>query len=118
MNLEDHFGDVVRKARAMSNVSAADAAQAAGLTEGELGALEESGQAPAKTNIAALAKRLGLQAPKLEAIARGWGPSAKDIGQWRELRCVTTSDGGMAVNCYLIWDEVSREAAVFDTGWN
>jgi glyoxylase-like metal-dependent hydrolase (beta-lactamase superfamily II) len=24
----------------------------------------------------------------------------------------------MAVNCYLIWDEVSREAALFDTGWN
>jgi hydroxyacylglutathione hydrolase len=23
----------------------------------------------------------------------------------------------LAVNCYLIWDEVSREAAVFDTGW-
>jgi len=24
----------------------------------------------------------------------------------------------MAVNCYLVWDEVSREAALFDTGWN
>jgi glyoxylase-like metal-dependent hydrolase (beta-lactamase superfamily II) len=23
----------------------------------------------------------------------------------------------MAVNCYLVWDEVSREAALFDTGW-
>jgi glyoxylase-like metal-dependent hydrolase (beta-lactamase superfamily II) len=118
MNLEDHFGDIVRKARAMSNVTAGEAAQAADLTETELGALEESGQAPAKTNIAALAKRVGLQAGKLEAIAHGWGPSAKDLGQWRELRCVTTSDGGMAVNCYLVWDEVSREAAVFDTGWN
>ncbi len=24
----------------------------------------------------------------------------------------------MTVNSYLAWDEVSREAAVFDTGWN
>ena len=24
----------------------------------------------------------------------------------------------MAVNCYLVWDEVSRDAALFDTGWD
>jgi len=24
----------------------------------------------------------------------------------------------MTVNCYLVWDEVSREATLFDTGWN
>src|SRR5262249_16480878 len=24
---------------------------------------------------------------------------------------------GTTVNCYLIWDEVTREAALFDTGW-
>jgi glyoxylase-like metal-dependent hydrolase (beta-lactamase superfamily II) len=23
----------------------------------------------------------------------------------------------MEVNCYLVWDEVTREAALFDTGW-
>jgi glyoxylase-like metal-dependent hydrolase (beta-lactamase superfamily II) len=118
MNLEDHFGDIVRKARAMSNVPVPEAARTAGLTEAELSALEESGQAGSKTNIAALAKKLGLQPSKLEAIARGWGPSTKELSQWRELRCITTSDGGMAVNCYMIWDEVSRDAAVFDTGWN
>ena len=52
-----------------------------------------------------------------EAIAKGWQPSARDLGVWRELRCITTDTGGMAVNCYLVWDEVSREAALFDTGW-
>lgn len=118
MNLEDHLGDIVRKARAMSNVPAAEAARAAGLTEPELSALEESGQPSEKANIEALGKRLALTSAKLKSIAQGWGPSAKDLGQWRELRCITTSDGGMAVNCYLVWDEVSRDAAVFDTGWN
>jgi glyoxylase-like metal-dependent hydrolase (beta-lactamase superfamily II) len=118
MNLEDHLGDIIRKARAMSKVSAEAAARAAGLTEAELAALEESGEAARKPNVAALAELLGLHAGKLEAIANGWLPSAKDLSAWREFRCLTTTGGGMAVNCYLVWDEVSRDAAVFDTGWD
>jgi hydroxyacylglutathione hydrolase len=117
MNLEDHLGDIIRKARGMSNVSPATAAHAAGLTEAELTALEDSGQAPKKPNIAALAGAIGLNPGKLEGIASGWLPAVKDLSTWRELRCFTTSAGGMAVNCYLVWDEVSREAALFDTGW-
>jgi hydroxyacylglutathione hydrolase len=117
MNLEDHLGDIVRKARAMSAVSAAAAAKAAGLTEAELTALEESGQAPKKANLSALAQSVGLDPGKLEGIAKGWAPGEKDLGTWRELRCLTTTAGGMAVNCFLVWDEVSREAALFDTGW-
>ena len=103
----------------MSNVSAIAAARAAGLTEAELAALEESGQAPkqASVDLAALARLVGLHPGKLEAIANGWLPAEKDLSPWRELRCISTSAGGMAVNCYLVWDEVSREAALFDTGW-
>ena len=118
MNLEDHLGDIIRKGRGMSNVSAQTAARAAGWTEGELAAVEECGQLTRKPNFAALAELLGLHAAKLEAIADGWLPSAKDLGVWREFRCITTAAGGMAVNCYMAWDEVSREAAVFDTGWD
>jgi len=118
MNLEDHVGDIIRKARAMSNVSTTAAARAAGLTEAELEALEESGQAPKKPNFSALAALAGLNPGKLEALANGWLPAEKDLSTWREFRCVTTTAGGMAVNCYLVWDEVSREAALFDTGWD
>jgi hydroxyacylglutathione hydrolase len=60
---------------------------------------------------------IGLDPAKLEGIAEGWLPSVKDLSTWRRLRCITTDTGGMAVNCYLVWDEASREAAVFDTGW-
>jgi hydroxyacylglutathione hydrolase len=116
MNLEDHVGDVIRKARAMSNVSAQTAARAAGLSETELSALEESGRSDKPADFKGLAAALGLDAPKLEAIANGWVPGAKDLSLWRELRWVTTSGGGMSVNSYLVWDEVSREAALFDTG--
>jgi len=118
MNLEDHVGDIIRKSRAMSNVLPAAAAKAAGLSEAELATLEDSGRTERRPNFAALGELLGLDGAKLQNIANGWLPSAKDLGTWRELRCITTTGQGMAVNAYLIWDEVSREAAIFDTGWD
>jgi glyoxylase-like metal-dependent hydrolase (beta-lactamase superfamily II) len=118
MTLEDHLGDIIRKARAMSNVSAKTAAHAAGVTEAELEALEGSGTVTRKPNYAELAAAIGLQAGKLEAIANGWLPSPKDLSTWRELRSFTTAAEGIGVNNYAVWDEVSREAAIFDTGWD
>jgi glyoxylase-like metal-dependent hydrolase (beta-lactamase superfamily II) len=118
MNLEDHVGDVIRKARAMTGVSADAAAKAAGLTEAELAALEGSGQSAKKPVFADLASLIGLHPGKLESIANGWSPSPKDLSIWRELRQISTTEGGNKVHCYLVWDEVTREAAVFDTGWD
>src|ERR1700744_5853446 len=104
MNLEDHLGDVVRKAGIMNDVSKAAAAAAAGLSESELAAFEESGQTAKKINFAALGKILSLNPQKLEAIAQGWLPTKKNLGDWSEIRCFTTADGGFTVNCYLVWD--------------
>jgi len=116
VNLEDHVGDIIGKARAMGGVSVADAAAAAGLSAAELAALEATGRAGRQPNYAALARRLGLDAAKLEGIASGWVPAETDLSPWRELRVFTTSAEGLAVNCYLAWDEVTRDAALFDTG--
>ena len=117
MQLEDHLGDILRKARIMTNGQSADIAKAAGLAETELAALESSGQCKEKINFPALAAALALDTKKFEAIASGWLPAKVDTQQWREIRTVTTRDpDGMAVNCYLIWDEVQRDAALFDTG--
>jgi hydroxyacylglutathione hydrolase len=118
MNLEDHVGDVIRKARAMSNVSAEAAAGAAGLSPAELSALEQSGEITKRPNFATLANLLGLNAAKLEGLAKGWRPAERDLSVWRELRPFTTTAQNTTVNCYLIWDEVSRDAALFDTGWD
>lgn len=118
MNLEDHLGDIIRKARAMSNVSTEAAAEAAGVNEKEFAALEDSGKVTKRPDFAKLATLIGVHAAKLEAISKGWLPSKKDLNQWRELRVMTTEGDGITVNAYLIWDEVSREAALFDTGWD
>jgi glyoxylase-like metal-dependent hydrolase (beta-lactamase superfamily II) len=116
VNLEDHLGDIIRKARTMSNVSTSAAAGTAGISETELSALEESGKVAAKINFSKLAPLIGLNAQKLEAIANGWLPAQTDLTQWREIRVFTTAGEGLTVNCYLVWDEVQRDAALFDTG--
>ena len=116
MNLEDHLGDIIRKARGMSNVSTATAASAAGISEAELAALEETGTISKKPDFAKLAHAIGLNAAKLEGIAKGWTPSVKDLSGWHDLRVFTTAGDGLTVNCYLVWEEVTRDAALFDTG--
>jgi glyoxylase-like metal-dependent hydrolase (beta-lactamase superfamily II) len=117
MNLEDHLGDIVRKARSMSKVSPADAARSAACSEAELAGMEQSGTAPKGVDFVSLGKAIGLDGSKLQTLAQGWTPSAKDLSTWREFRWISTTDGDMAVNSYLVWDEVSKEAALFDTGW-
>jgi hydroxyacylglutathione hydrolase len=118
MNLEDNIGDIIRKGRSATNTTAATAAAAAGLSEAELNATEESGKITKQPNWAALGKAIALDPIKLQRIAGAWKPSGIDMSMWRELRKITTSGEGMTVNCYLLWDEVSREAALFDTGFD
>jgi hydroxyacylglutathione hydrolase len=119
MNLEDHIGDIIAKGRTINHISASAAATAAGISDTELSSLEKSGDmGNLKINFVTLGKLIGFPPQKLEAIAKGWVPKEKDLGLWREFRVFTTADkdDGMTVNCYLVWDEATRDAALFDTG--
>src|SRR5262245_32827975 len=118
MLLEDHLGDIIRKAREAASVSPEAAAKAASLDAQQFNALETNGNVSPATNLKALAELVGLNPIKMQNIARGWLPPQIDLSQWRELRPITTTQESITVNCYLIWDEVSREAALFDTGWD
>src|SRR5215212_9771814 len=118
MTLEDHLGDIVRKGRMAAGVAPETAAKAAGITVAALAEMEESGKAPMGSNISALGKSIGMDGAKLDRIAKGWLPESVDLGQWRELRVFTSSGHGYTVNCFLVWDEVTKEAALFDTGWD
>lgn len=117
MTLEDHLGDIIRKAREAAKVAPKDAAAAAGITAEELAQVEESGISKRPLEFTRLAPLIGLHPQKLERIAKGWLPRETDLSMWRELHQITTSRR-YAVNCYLLWDEVTREAALFDTGWD
>ena len=116
VQLEDHLGDIVRKAAAANNLSRTAAATAAGLSEKEFTAFGESGRSSKKINLSALAKLTGLNPTKLQGIADGWLPAPEDLSRWRELRIVTTESEGLTVHCYLVWDAATRTAALFDTG--
>lgn len=116
MQLEDHLGDIIRKACAANNISRASVAGVAEISEAEYSALCETGQCPQKINLPALGKLAGLNPAKLEAIANGWLPAEKDLRRWRKLRVFTTAGEGLTVNCFLVWDEATRAAALFDTG--
>src|SRR5437660_11364675 len=107
MNLEDHAGDVTRKARAMKNVSPQAAADAAGLMENEFIEFETRGSCSRKIDYTRLGAALDLEGAKLQRIAGGWEPMGKDLSTWRELHCFTSSANDITVNCYLVWDEVS-----------
>lgn len=119
MQLEDHAGDIVRKARAGNGMPAATAATMAGVAPEVWAAFEQSGDLPAGATpgLRGVASHLGLNVDRLLAVAGGWQPVPRDLGLWRELRRITTTQGGIAVHCYLVWDEVTRGAALFDAGW-
>lgn len=116
MTLEDHVGDIIRKARQAANVPKEVVAKAGELSTVELDQLEDGGSIGKAPNLVAIASSIGLDGRKLERIAAGWLPGKIDTSSWREVRQVTTTQR-MSVNCYLVWDEVTREAALFDTGW-
>jgi len=118
MTLEDHVGDIIRKARAGLGIASQPAASAAGLSTDALAELETSGICSGRPDYGKLAELLKLNAKKLEAVANGWQPAQPELETWREIRRVTTNEHGMDAHCYLVWDEVTREAALFDTGWN
>jgi glyoxylase-like metal-dependent hydrolase (beta-lactamase superfamily II) len=116
MQLEDHAGDIVRKACTMSRLSLKTAAAAAGVSEAELTEFTATGRGAAKINFTALAGVIGLHPQKLTAVANGWLPAKRDLSAWHRLQSVATQNDEMSVNCYLAWDEATRVAALFDTG--
>lgn len=118
MSLEDHVGDVLRKAREMAGVSTAMAAQALGLTESELQQLEAAGTCGRALDFTRVGRLLALDGTRLARLAAGWHPAVPDLSQWRQLRQLTSGNGGFAVHAYLVWDEATRDAALFDTGYD
>ena len=116
MPLEDHIGDICRKARLQTQTPIGEAAALAGLTEAQLQEWETEGVIEGGVEVVALAERLGLDAAKAQEVANGWEPESVNLPRWKELRMVTTSEG-FAVNSFVAWDPDSRSAAIFDTGW-
>ena len=116
MPLEDHIGDICRKARLQTKTTTSEAASCAGLSEVQLHEWETEGEIDNAVDITNLTGRLDLDVEKAAAVAGGWEPGPVDLALWSELRMVTTAEG-FEVNSFMAWDPASRVAAIFDTGW-
>lgn len=117
MPLEDHAGDIIRKSRMGLGVAREAVARAGQINPDQLDAFEEHGQTPPRFDFEKVAALLTLSAEKLKRVAEGWEPTTTDPAKWQHLRHIETDDGGMAVNCFLVWDPHTGDAALFDTGW-
>ena len=116
MPLEDHIGDICRKARLQTKTSEGKAALVAGLSKGQLHEWETKGVIDVDVNVEGLAALVSLDVSKVKAIAGGWTPEPVELSRWTELRVVTTAEG-FEVNSFVVWDPAKHTAAFFDTGW-
>ena len=91
MPLEDHIGDICRKARLQTKTPVAGVSSVAGLSEAQLHEWETEGMIDVDVNVEGLATLVGLDVAKAKAIADGWIPEPVDLSQWSELRVVTTA---------------------------
>ena len=116
MNLEDHAGDVIRKGSMAAGLSAEVAAQKAGLSLEELKNYQESGQLSNRLISPPSARLPNWTAPNWSASPKA-GCRPSPIYSMARVAANYDGSAGITVNCYLIWDEGSLDAALFDTGW-
>ncbi len=116
MILEDEFGDIIQKARAGLGRSKEEIAEAAGIALQRLEQLEGCLGQPKEDEVARLGRMLGLDEVKLLDIALGrWSPSKPPKSFFDSVIVVTGDVGGYKVNGYIIFDKISKDAAMIDT---
>jgi glyoxylase-like metal-dependent hydrolase (beta-lactamase superfamily II) len=110
--LEDHAGDVIRKAMHGRGVGVHALAARTGLSLRAIAALREGRGEPA--HLGAVAAVLGLDGPALVALAAGaYDPAVPPPAGFA---VVSTPHGELVVNAYVAWLPGGREAVAFDTG--
>jgi hydroxyacylglutathione hydrolase len=120
MLLEDHYGDILQKARAGAGLSTADVAHRTGVAVRRLRELETGAPHPPAEVVSQLARLYRLEPARLLAIAEEqWTPrpvvTSVTEGPSGIVRRVIGSLGGYAVNSYLLCDPSTGEAAAVDT---
>ena len=116
MPLEDHIGDICRKARLQTKTPVKEITSVSGLSEAQLHEWETEGVIDVDVDVEGLAALVDLDVSKAKVIAGGWTPEPVELSRWSKLRVVTTSEG-FEVNSFVAWDPVTHTAAFFDTGW-
>ena len=112
IELEDFHEDIIGKAMRGLGVGKSEMAKRTGSERIEVEAILSGGVN--ESLICLMADELNLDKDKLLRSARKeWCPSSMEIKSFKQFNLPF---GGMLVNTYLIWDEVTRKAWMFDTG--
>lgn len=117
--LEDHFGDIIQKARIGKGLSLDALADLSAIRQKQLRHIEEGGHPPHPDQIRSLAAALELNPEKLSAIAgNSWFPSPSPHWLSQKVIAVHGRIGSYPVNGYILYDGETREAACIDTAYD
>lgn len=112
VQLEDYYEDILVKAMRGLNIGKIEISKKTDFEKSDIETVL-SGE-PNCEVISAMASALKLHAPALQASASNkWFPRPQCISSCRQFNLPL---GSMRVNSYLVWDQGSREAWLFDTG--
>ena len=111
---EDEYYDIVRKARRGSDLSAAEAARASGLTTAEYSALEETGGKPGEAHLLLAAPVLGLDPDKLANLAFRPVPTILPDNPVPGARFATGCGSGS--NWFVVGNSSSGKGYIVDPG--
>lgn len=115
MPLEDEFCDILKKARIGQGLSVADISARAGVSIGDVSALERGESVRDRAAVHALAEALRLRAePLAQIVLDQWEPMAQNQPEW--IQTVQGSIGGYGVHGYIVHDH--GEAVAIDTAYN
>ena len=110
--LEDFHDDILGKAMRGQGIGKNEMAQRLGVGKPEIEAIL-SGEVDEKL-IHAMAGELELDGSKLiRSAKKEWSPPPVEL---LGLKQISSAYGDMIVNAYVLWDKVSRNSWVFDTG--
>jgi len=112
INLEDFHEDILCKAMRGLGIGKNEMAKRVGFKKSDIDGILSGGVN--KSLICLMAGELNLDTEKLIRSAhREWSPAPLDI---RGLKQFNLPFGDMLVNVYVIWEQTSKNAWVFDTG--
>ncbi len=114
--LEDSWTDVLNKAIRGTGIDEKNLAPSANITPAKLKTIL-TGELPSEDTLRRLAIGVGLRpGPFLDLAFNRYQPKPFDEARWLGVVQIPSRYMDMIVNSYLIWDNPSREAILFDTG--
>lgn len=116
MILEDQFGDIIQKARSGLGKSKKELTETAGIQIDRLDQIEACLAIPREDEVLRLASLLGLDKAKLlDSAFERWSPNPPPDSLTEKVIPITGDVGGYMVNGYIIYDKISKDAAMIDT---